>query len=1270
MKLHDLLEATLVRNDLSESLEEWFAGSKVVDAAGKPLRCYHGSQSSFEQFSKDVLGTNTGASTTALGFFFTDSPNVASRFAKGEGGQVYPVYLRMLKPFLIEPGLLDYDMKKTSYEMRYTDRAPMRRHYKDGKDPFQQLHDLMKMLDPTGQHGFDLFRQRLISKGFDGIIVRETYMDQHRGVLGGMHDFYIVFEPSQIRNVFDPHLTESTTTKFWIDSNTGTVEHFDGDQHHENELPGDGDLNFNQAIAAGWVRGGLTPGRTARMYLMGRDEKTTRSALGRIQKLYAAHIYSLEWHSPTRSFHSLGPRQARLFVKTGALPVQNSMEESLSEAQHQQGTAEFKNWFNDSKVRRMPVSSRDKGPFEPTRVYHGSPGDIGNAFEPGHQGTTSTTFGQVKVARHGFYFAEDPEFASSFATQGDRKGWHGGNVSPVYLSVQNPLWIEPHGVDEEDAQKLIAAGVSERWVHNYLGDPRSTWEAFDGEDGAWFVSILKQCGFDGIRMHENDFNLGKDFVVWIAFEPNQIKSAVGNKGTFDPNSPGLTEAFNPFKAKPGLLTDPEESSAQGIGYWFNPKTNAFAVVPWNYAGDDNETHHADVIMRHPEKLGITRAWLRKAMDHWGDFGTDEGIVVGLAAGWVRISVGRYDGQYRVSMDANDKTAARLALKWVLTHHPEINVAEVFINPCRFDKKEFVVGGKSEPGITLKGNQIAQYIRTGGFRKMVESYHPDDTAPEQGEFRSDRWAQQHDALLLAALRRWVGSPEDARLHIADLLKNPSLDAPSGSGKRFRAEAAALLWELKNRSKTNSMILYRGAGEFIHGGVMSWSDSSRVAKGFAAQNAGRLHQAAPGTLTGIRIADYLDDSRGEQEWIIIRNSMYEGFVTQREAKIAAPLGEAYITFEEARTAAARHVAISPSRGEFQAMQSVPGTYGQFRAILGPSGISVWSAGSATHAEQIRGGLRGIPLWFEVRGDKALIHVIGRNAARWESTVLSNPWWHSVGLTPVLIRNEDTLMENYYELRGWVLPDGEELFDEFPHELLAADYFGEPPDLDDSANEGRAFDEGWLKVAADNYHFAVIYEKPPTKQQWAVLRDLIKDNDSNQYQIGSNMGLSKAEALRFCGANRASKSISEALSLDTVLVEDEKFIHWTNPTPNQLIGALNRCHELRGCITKQSVFVWPAELGTHGDGVEALFQLGALDFNDKAQYFYFSKTSTCQGDRLWSADLEPLGPVWLAISNTFNDLFATNPAWNLLVDGLKRKRARPKTMSEALALDQLKA
>lgn len=217
-------------------------------------------------------------------------------------------------------------------------------------------------------------------------------------------------------------------------------------------------------------------------------------------------------------------------------------------------TPEFKAWFKDSAVRRLPTSSRDPGPFEPLKVYHGTQAEF-TEFSKTNVGTTTMMGIPIKVFRRGNFFAEDKAFAESFANQGRRKG----KVIEAYLSIQNPLWLSEGAVNNEDAKKLIEAGLDAGFVNNWLGDPKTTWEAFESadsaEDAAFFVDAVQRAGFDGVRMTEidPDEQTGdgtRD--VWVAFEPTQIKSATANDGSFDVDDPNIESqqatAPNPIDA--------------------------------------------------------------------------------------------------------------------------------------------------------------------------------------------------------------------------------------------------------------------------------------------------------------------------------------------------------------------------------------------------------------------------------------------------------------------------------------------------------------------------------------------------------------------------------------------------------------------------------------------------------------------------------------------------------------------------------------------------
>ena len=69
----------------NKNFREWFGigtdhQSKVVDEYGMPLVVHHGTNAEFEVFSKDLLGSNTGAQSARMGFFFAQNPDTAESY--------------------------------------------------------------------------------------------------------------------------------------------------------------------------------------------------------------------------------------------------------------------------------------------------------------------------------------------------------------------------------------------------------------------------------------------------------------------------------------------------------------------------------------------------------------------------------------------------------------------------------------------------------------------------------------------------------------------------------------------------------------------------------------------------------------------------------------------------------------------------------------------------------------------------------------------------------------------------------------------------------------------------------------------------------------------------------------------------------------------------------------------------------------------------------------------------------------------------------------
>ena len=172
----------------------------------------------------------------------------------------------------------------------------------------------------------------------------------------------------------------------------------------------------------------------------------------------------------------------------------------------QTDTAAFKAWFGDSKV----VDAEGK----PLVVYHGTPTPEFTRF----------TKGQGMGGPLGMWFASTGEAASRFATT--RYADQGPAVYPVYLSIQNPM--------EYQGWSGFTDKVAEFRPGKLLEDKVKS-----------LRRSLAQKGYDGIVIRGSDTDSGGSRDDWVAFRPEQIKSAIGNVGTFDPNNPSILEQTAP-----------------------------------------------------------------------------------------------------------------------------------------------------------------------------------------------------------------------------------------------------------------------------------------------------------------------------------------------------------------------------------------------------------------------------------------------------------------------------------------------------------------------------------------------------------------------------------------------------------------------------------------------------------------------------------------------------------------------------------------------------
>jgi hypothetical protein len=208
----------------------------------------------------------------------------------------------------------------------------------------------------------------------------------------------------------------------------------------------------------------------------------------------------------------------------------------------EEGVRNFWRWFGDSKV----VDADGK----PLVVYHGTRGDFD---------TFGNIGGRFKIS-DGYYFTTSTARASVYADSmaNAANGWrpestfakpveNGANVMPIYLRAENPLVItEKDGFNAPE-------------------------EAFDHNGGA-LVSAAKTLGHDSVLFRRSKGD-GYDETAVVAFKPEQIKSATGNSGEFDPANPSILKqeargTYNPSTRTIALLKDADLSTyLHETGHW-------------------------------------------------------------------------------------------------------------------------------------------------------------------------------------------------------------------------------------------------------------------------------------------------------------------------------------------------------------------------------------------------------------------------------------------------------------------------------------------------------------------------------------------------------------------------------------------------------------------------------------------------------------------------------------------------------------------------------
>jgi hypothetical protein len=247
----------------------------------------------------------------------------------------------------------------------------------------------------------------------------------------------------------------------------------------------------------------------------------------------------------------------KLFMPASEAGAGKGKQAEAAKLWNEKGTESpyFKKWFGKSKV------VDENG--EPLVVYHGTPGKLeGNFFDPNRLGSSTG----AKDAKKGFYFSDSPLTAEAYMGENYKYTPQEGqrleqltkrnealqseleNIRSTYSSPSDAVLASRKLRNEysqnlaemrsiDDNVKTQKSGTSLD-VYLSMKDPLTFDFKRNGYDEATTSRIISEAlnnGNDGVIFKNmmDDPEGGRVSDIYVAFSPEQIKSATGNRGTFD-----------------------------------------------------------------------------------------------------------------------------------------------------------------------------------------------------------------------------------------------------------------------------------------------------------------------------------------------------------------------------------------------------------------------------------------------------------------------------------------------------------------------------------------------------------------------------------------------------------------------------------------------------------------------------------------------------------------------------------------------------------------
>lgn len=520
------------------AFKAWFGNSKVVDGAGNPLRVFRG------DYRGDHVGDKFKVNRSTSGrFYFTEDPELASTYATGkqdgkhqEENEGFENWFRFpqfksprernapnlrtvwwqlsneqkerVKQVALTTSrddqgelLFDHDRPLNSRDAMEYDARKHRGNYLlalmepwlQGGTLFGEERTFSKILDRAGlDHEFDNPNEPrslvtpvylAISRPLDTAAIPQTVVDRLHELAQG--------DRARAKQYGQDNWDKSTTTpKRWVETLDQDLK--DGTTHAWTTMP----EKITQELAR-----------------MGYDGiKDTGGKLGGKQHVVWIAFYPNQIKSALGNKGTFDPMKDSILASKRARPKLPGEDDVAPNPPPEiTESPAFQAWFGNSKV----VNAEGL----PQLVHHQTHNEI-------------EVFDRLWAAKRFGRNLEGIDTIGIWFTETQDKQMYGPKNVDCYLSIQRPLVLddEPGSQQGDDPEHFRSKN-----------EPMLAWHQLDqmvkeqgptGESGATYIrNELKSLGYDGIML-ENSRLDSRVQTVWIAFEPNQIKSASKNSGGY------------------------------------------------------------------------------------------------------------------------------------------------------------------------------------------------------------------------------------------------------------------------------------------------------------------------------------------------------------------------------------------------------------------------------------------------------------------------------------------------------------------------------------------------------------------------------------------------------------------------------------------------------------------------------------------------------------------------------------------------------------------